>query len=278
MITLDVCIEPLFTNLPTEERIARIGEAGYKAIECWLHDASFDGEAFDFGAPRDPSAIRQACAAAGVRLNNLVVNPPDDGAIGGAPIRSDMHAKYLERVEAAVAWGKAAGCDMAITCTGDVQPGMSPGEMRDTVVKALGEAAAIAEREGFTLLLEPLNTRVDHAGYWLDSSDTGAEIVRDIGSPGLRLLFDVYHMQVMHGDIIAHIRAQQDVIGHYHSAGVPGRAEHDGGELDYSAILRAIADTGYSGAFGLEYFPAENENDVSLQRVREYLMGSCVCE
>lgn len=278
MLTLDVCVEPLFTKESTEERIARIGACGYKSVELWLHDATFDGSDFDFGAPRDAKAIRQACEAAGMTLNNLVVNPPDDGTIGGAPVIAATRAKYLERVEATIAFAKAAGCSKAITCAGDEQPGMSRPAMRAAVEEALGAAAEIAARNDFTLLLEPLNTRVDHIGYSLNSSEEAAYIVRSIGSPNLRLLYDVYHMQVMEGDVVAHLRAAQDVIGHYHSAGVPGRAEHVDCELNYPFILKAVAETGYAGSFGLEYFPATKDHAASLKAVRDYLMLSGVCE
>jgi len=277
MITLDVCIEPLFPELPTEERIERAAAAGYKAIECWVHDATHGVNGFDFGQPRDPKAVRQACESVGVTLSNLVVNPPDDGSIGGAPILRDTHARYLERVEAAIAWGKAAGCTRAITCAGDTQSNLSAAQMRDNVERALGQAAEIAAREEFTLLLEPLNSRVDHIGYWLDSSELGAEIVRNVASPHLRLLFDTYHMQIMHGDIIEHIRQQRDVIGHFHSAAVPGRGEHNTGELNYSAILKAIAATSYDGFFGLEYFPGMADHNASLETVRSHLMEAGVC-
>lgn len=278
MITLDVCIEPLFVDLPTEDRIARIGQAGYGSVEFWLHDAEFTGAAFDFTKPRDPAAIRQACAAAGVTLHNVVVNPPDDGSIGGSPVMASTRSKYLARVEATIAFAQAAGCGMAITCAGDEQPGMTRSAMRDAVEKALGEAAAIAEKKGFTLLLEPLNTHVDHKGYCLSNSTEGAEIVRAVGSPALRLLYDVYHMQIMEGNLLSHIREGLDVIGHFHSAAVPGRGEHGRGELSYPGILQSIADMGYTGAFGLEYFPAMADHLESLRSVRAHLTSSGVCE
>ena len=277
MITLDVCIEPLFTNLPTEERIVRVGKAGFKAIEFWLHDATFNGSAFDCDAPRDPKAIRQACETAGICLNNLVVNPPDDGTIGGSPILEETHAKYLERVENTIAFANAAGCAKAITCAGDTRVGISPQIMRNNIEKALGEAARIAEKKDFVLLLEPLNTRVDHAGYFVNSSAMGAEIVRSINSPNLRLLFDVYHMQIMEGDLTARIGENVDVIGHFHSAAVPGRGEHDKSEVYYPFVLQRIAALGYDGCFGLEYFPAMSNHSDSLTRVHEHLMTSGVC-
>jgi len=114
---------------------------------------------------------------------------------------------------------------------------------------------------------------VDHPGYYLDSSSEGAQIVRAIGSPSLKLLYDVYHMQIMEGNIIASIRRHADVIGHFHSAGVPGRHEHFETELNYPAILKAIEETGYEGCFGLEYQPAMQDHLDSLVRVREYLEG-----
>ncbi len=278
MITLDVCLEPLFTNLPTEERIARIAACGFQSVELWLHDGAFDGRAFDWARPRDPRALRQACEAAGVTLNNVVVNPPDDGTVGGTPVLPETHGRYLERVEEVIVFAKAAGCRKAITCTGNSQPGMSRTAMRDALERALGTAADLARQHDFVLLLEPLNVHVDHAGYFLDSSTEGAEVVRAVGSPHLRLLYDVYHMQIMEGNVVSHVRASRDVIGHYHSAAVPGRGEHDRGELDYPFILRAVAETGYEGSFGLEYFPAIEDHTASLQRVRAYLTQSGVCE
>ncbi len=253
MLRLDVCLETVFPGLPAEERVPLIAECGYDCIEFWMHDSTQDAPG---DGRKDPQALKQACEAAGITINNLVVNPPDDGSTGGAPVMADTHSRYLERVHEAIAFGKSVGCHKAITCAGNEQPSMSWDQMRATIEKALGEAAAIAEREGFTLLLEPLNTHVDHAGYCLNSSDMGAEIVRSVNSPALRLLYDVYHMQVMEGNVIDHIRRHKDVIGHFHSAGVPGRGEHYGTELNYPAILRAIEETGSNGAFGLEYFPS----------------------
>ena len=105
--------------------------------------------------------------------------------------------------------------------------------MRANLENALGCAAEIAARHDFVLLLEPLNVTVDHHGYYLSSAPLGADIVRAVGSPHLRLLFDIYHMQIMAGNLISTIRKLHDVIGHYHAAGVPGRAELFGTEINY---------------------------------------------
>ncbi len=119
-------------------------------------------------------------------------------------------------------------------------------------------------------MLEPLNSLVDHRGYFLDQPDTAAAIVREVAHPNAALLFDIYHMQIMRGNVIETIRASLDVIRHFHSAGVPGRHELDTGELDYPRIVEAIADAGYSGCFGLEYFPA-GDSAASLTRMRRLL-------
>jgi len=272
MLRLDVCLEAVFTDLPATERIERIAGCGYDCVEFWLHDATFRGGILDKSLPKDPVELRQACAEHGVSINNMVVNPPDDGSTGGSPSIAETHGRYLERVEEVIAFAQSAGCNKAITCSGDLQPGLSREQMRANIEKALGEAAAIAQKHQFQLLLEPLNSIVDHKGYFLDSSDEGADIVHSIGNTSLKLLYDVYHMQIMEGNILEHIREHLPIIGHFHSAAVPGRAEHDEGELNYPRILKFIEEGGYQGAFGLEYFPKLSDNAESLKRVREYLL------
>jgi len=115
-----------------------------------------------------------------------------------------------------------------------------------------------------------LNTRYDHPGYWLASSDRGAEICRRLGSPRMKLLFDCYHMQIMEGDLSRHIERNIDVIGHFHSAGVPGRHELFNGETNYPMVLGKIHAMGYAGIFGLEYAP-ELPDAESLRKTRTYL-------
>jgi len=183
------------------------------------------------------------------------------------------HGKYLESVEAAIGLAKSINCHMGITCAGNVQLGITRTQMHAALEKAYGEAAAIAAKHDFTLVVEPLNTHVDHAGYYLDSSDEGAEIVRAINSPNLKLLFDVYHMQIMEGNLIAHIEKHIDIIGHFHSAGVPGRHEVFGSEINYPAIIKRIKELGYTGCFGLEYMPAMADHEESLKQTLAYLGG-----
>ena len=109
-------------------------------------------------------------------------------------------------------------------------------------------------------------------GYWLTSSDRGAEFCRKVGSERLKLLYDCYHMQIMEGDLLNHIRRNLDVIGHVHSAGVPGRHELYNGEVDYRFLTRQLDALGYQGVFALEYSPSI-EDELSLKNTQEYLAG-----
>ena len=123
-------------------------------------------------------------------------------------------------------------------------------------VTALKSVAAEAERKRVTIVLELLNSKVDHPDYMGDRVEWGVELIRRVGSERCKLLFDIYHMQIMDGDIIRTIQTHHDLIGHYHTAGVPGRHELDETqELHYPAIMRAIADSGYQGLVGQEFIP-----------------------
>ena len=268
-MNIDVCLEMILTDLPYERRIEETADAGFKLVEFWFHDVTFGGPTA--GTPKDAAAIRQACGANGVGVNNMVVNAPD-GSVGGAPVNADDFGRYIDRLHEAIEFCRAVDCHKAITCAGNIVPGLTREQMRANLEKAYARAAEIAADEDFVLLLEPLNTHVDHPGYYLDSSSEGSEIVRAIGSPSFRLLFDIYHMQIMEGNIIANIERSIDIIGHFHAAGVPGRHELMNGELDYRQIVGRIDALGYTGAFGLEYSPLMPDAD-SLRATKAYLQS-----
>ncbi len=120
----------------------------------------------------------------------------------------------------------------------------------------LSRVARAAEQAGVTLALELLNSKVDHPGYQCDRTSWGLSVIEQVGSPRVRLLYDVYHMQVMEGDVIRTIEAHHDAFAHFHGAGNPGRHDPDRSqELWYPAIYRAIAATGFDGYIGMEYIP-----------------------
>ena len=273
MVTFSVCLETVITGLPVAERIGRIREAGFDRVEFWHPEGTWDGEDLRRDLPKSPSALREACQAHGVRINDFAFHAWD-GSIGGCPVRPGDREPFLGQVRRMAAFAQAVGCEKGIVLSGTADPALSKPEMRRRLEAALVEAVAIARAARVFLLLEPLNTRVDHPGYYLDSSKEAVEVIRAIGSPHLKLLYDVYHMQIMEGNLLSTIERHLDVIGHFHSAGVPGRAELFGGELSYRDIVRRLEALGYEGTFGLEYFPRIPDHAESLRRTLEYLRGS----
>jgi hydroxypyruvate isomerase len=272
MVQLSVCLETVYTKLPVDERIARIAEAGYTTIEFWHPEGTFDGATVRMDWAKDPVAVRRACERYGVVLNDFAMHAWD-GSIGGCPVRPQDRARYLEQIRKMIDFAQQAGCQKGITLSGTVDPSLSPADMRKSLEESLAEAVKIAEAADFTLLLEPLNTLVDHPGYYLDSSGEAFEIVRTLASPRLKVLFDVYHMQIMEGNLLATIEKNLPWIGHFHAAGVPGRGELFGGELDYPQIVAKIDALGYEGSFGLEYFPKLADHGQSLRETLAYLSG-----
>jgi len=138
-------------------------------------------------------------------------------------------------------------------------------EGASNTVRGLRELAAYAAPRGVTLCLEQLNTRDDshpmkgHPGYQGDDIDYCAEIIRRVGSPNAKLLFDIYHVAIMNGDIIRRLRQYRDWIGHIHTAGVPGRNEIDSGqEINYPAVMRTLVEIGYRGYVGQEFIPTRD--------------------
>jgi hydroxypyruvate isomerase len=213
--------------------------------------------------------VRAAAAAAGVVITNAVIGSPD-GSLGGGLTDANNRGQWLERAEATLNFCREADIAAAIVCTGNVAPGLTPRRMRRNVLGGLKATAKLAEKIGVNLLLEPLNVTVDHPGYFLTGSDEGAALCREVGSPRLKLLFDCYHMQVMEGDLCAHIKRNLEVIGHFHAAGNPGRHEIWQGETNYPFLVREIEKLGYAGVFAFEYMPLLPAGE-SLRRALQYL-------
>jgi hydroxypyruvate isomerase len=148
-----------------------------------------------------------------------------------------------------------AGVPNVITFFGN-RRGRADAEAIANSVAVLRRVAPIAERHGVTVCIELLNSKVDHKDYQGDRTAYGVAVVSQVGSPRVKLLYDIYHMQIMEGDVIRTLREHQQWIAHYHTAGVPGRHEiDDTQELFYPAIFRAIRDTGFTGHIAHEFIP-----------------------
>jgi len=259
---LGLCIEMAFAKEPFPERMRKAAKAGFRNVEMWFVDRSWTG---------GPEELARLAKKSGVRITTTVIGSPD-GSIGGGLTNPANREQWLERARMTMEFNRRAGIAATIVCTGNRVPELTEKQMRDSVVEGLKETTRLAERNGITLFLEPLNTPYDHPGYWLCGSDAGAELCREVGSERLRLLFDCYHMQIMEGDLLMHIGRHLDVIGHFHCAGVPGRHEPETGEVNYRFLVGEIEKLGYTGVFGLEYAPSM-EHELSVRRTLRYIKG-----
>ena len=169
--------------------------------------------------------------------------------------RPDNHDKLVADAERMIPLAAAAGVPNVVCFSGN-RAGMSDGEGIANCIAGLKRLTPTAEKFGVTLCLELLNSKVDHKDYHADHTAWGLQVVQGVGSPRLKLLYDIYHMQIMEGDVVATIRAAAPYIAHYHTGGVPGRNEiDDSQELNYRRVAQAIADTGFTGFLAHEFVP-----------------------
>jgi hydroxypyruvate isomerase len=258
---LGLCLEMALTSLPFEDRVKTAARLGFKNVEIWWVDSVFKGT---------PDQLAKLAQANGVTITNTVINAPDGSVGSGLTDPRKSKDAWLERARMTINYTKEAQISNTIFLTGNRVPDLTDRQMLESVIEWTKPVVDMAEKAGVTLLLEPLNDKYDHPGHWLTSSDLGAEICRRIGSKRLRMLFDCYHMQIMEGDLVNHIKRNIDVIGHFHSAGVPGRHEVFTGETNYPFVLSQIEQLGYQGVFGLEFAPSMND-EVSLTQTLAHL-------
>jgi hydroxypyruvate isomerase len=175
------------------------------------------------------------------------------------------HALLLAELEMALPLAAQAHVTNVIAMFGNRVPGIDEPTAVANCVAGLAKIAPLAERLGVTICVELLNSKVDHPGYQGDHSAFGVAVMRGVNSPRVKLLYDIYHMQIMEGDVIRTIRDNINWIGHFHTGGVPGRHEiNDGQELNYHAIAAAIADLNYQGYVAHEFVPTRSDPFVSL--------------
>lgn len=182
---------------------------------------------------------------------------------GGGGIKKGIndkknHAEIESKMRDAIKATAAAGAPNVIVMAGD-RAGISDAEGMENSVAFLNGIKNLAEEAKVTLCIELLNSKVNHPGYMADHTAWGVEVCKRVNSPRVKLLYDIYHMQIMEGDVIRTIRDNIQFIGHFHTAGNPGRNEFDDTqELNYRAICRAIADLGFQGILSHEYTPTRD--------------------
>jgi hydroxypyruvate isomerase len=179
-----------------------------------------------------------------------------------------MHDVIAHEVETTLPLAARAQVPNVIVMFGNRQ-GRSDEDGKANAITGLKRLAPIAERHQVTLCVELLNSKVDHKDYQGDHTAFGSAVIQAVGSPRVKLLYDIYHMQIMEGDVIRTIRDHAAEIGHYHTGGVPGRHElDDTQELNYRAIAQAIADTGFTGFLAHEFIPTRPWRDSLRQAVQ----------
>ena len=251
---LSVCIDMIFAGLHLAERVAKVKEAGYDAVEFWAW------------RNKDLDALEAATKAHQVKVAGFCVDPM------GRLVDPATHDEFIEGVRSSIVQAHRFGVKALIVTVGQERNDASREEQKEAIITALRRAASLAEAGGVALCVEPLNTLVDHKGYFLSTTDEALEIIRGVGSPAVKLLYDVYHQQITEGNLIARITEHIDAIGHIHIADVPGRYEPGTGEINYANLFEAIAKAGYQGYMGLEFRPRKDPAD-ALRAVREIAVG-----
>ena len=232
-----------FNEMPLDELAANAKRVGLKSIEL-LQPADF------------PT----------VEKHGLICAMVSQAGTGGIPRgwnRVDNHSwlipAYQERIDV-VARAKYPN----VICFSGNRGGLGDDEGLENCAVGLKQIMPAAEKAGVTVCMELLNSKVNHADYQCDHTAWGVKLVEKVGSERFKLLYDIYHMQIMEGDVIHTIRDHHRAIGHYHTAGVPGRHELDETqELFYPAIMRAIRDTGYTGYVAQEFVPVKKETGMA---------------
>ncbi|MBN1246851.1 MAG: TIM barrel protein [Anaerolineae bacterium] len=230
-------IKPAETSLATF--VAKVAELGFDAIELWSRDETF-GEAVALARQHDLAiAIMSGHDSLTVGLNDPA-----------------QHDRIEAELRTSIDLAADVGIPGVIVFSGNRREGVPEAEAMAATVAGLRRIASYAEAKNVNLNMELLNSKVDHPGYQCDHSVWGIEICKQVNSPNVKLLFDIYHMQIMEGDVIRTIRDNIRWIGHFHTAGVPGRRDFDDTqELNYTGICRAIAETGYNLFVGHEFKP-----------------------
>lgn len=236
---LSPCIEWMFENDHPDmaDRVRAAREAGFDAAE------------FHLWRDKPVEDVAAALAGSGVRLTGICVDPRR------SLVDPAQHGEFLGAVRESIGAAMALGFPPLIVASGFTREGVSEQDHFDAAVAVLKQAATLAESAGVMLVLEPLNDRVEHPGMYLVSTTRGLDIVEAVGSPNLRLLFDVYHSATMGEDMATVLAGRMHLVHHVQVADMPGRNEPGTGTIDWTAVMATLRGLGYDGGIGLEYRP-----------------------
>jgi hydroxypyruvate isomerase len=259
MVKLAANLSMMFTELPFLDRFAAAAEAGFRGVE------------FMFPYEASATAVAERARAAGVSivLFNL---PAGDWAAGerGIAALPGRIAEQQDGARKALDYALALDCPRLHLMAGK-STGTDAARARETLLRNIGDIADLVAGHGIDLMLEPINTRVDIPGYFYDTTAAALGVIRDAGRANVKLQYDIYHMQIMEGDLARTIERLLPQIGHIQLADNPGRNEPGTGEINYSWLLERIDALGYQGWIGCEYKPLATTLD-GLGWARPYLV------
>ena len=224
--------------------------------DCCREAAKLGIRGFDLIGPADWPTLKK------YGLVPSMYPPGPGGTIPDALNRKENHDRLEKSLRAAIDESAANGVPNIITFSGN-RRGMADAEGADNCVAFLNKVKAQAEDKGITICMEYLNSKVNHKDYMFDHIAWGVDVVKRVNSPRVKILFDIYHAQIMDGDIVRNIRDHFQWIGHFHTGGNPGRHEIDQTqELNYPFVMQAIVDLGYTGFVSHEYSPSPGHDPV----------------
>ena len=257
MLKFSVCIDALLTEYDYADRVKRTKELGFSATEFW------------FWKNKDTDLIAKASREYGVPIAGMCTDTKrEKPETYHGPLYMEDSEELCRIAKDSAELAKKMGVGTLIMQTGDERLDIPRDVQHANLVLNLRRAAKIYEDAGVTLVVEPLNTLYNHRGYYLSSSYEGFSIIREVDSPNVKLLYDVYHQQVTEGNLINNITDNIDLIGHMHIADVPGRGAPGTGEINWKNVFAAIEKSGYDKYVGLEYFTA-SPTEKSLEKFIE---------
>jgi hydroxypyruvate isomerase len=244
MLKLSPCIEMMWGDLEFAARIPRVAALGFKAFEFWGW------------WNKDLDAVERAAKDSGLEVAVCCVKTAFTDKVASI-LLPNGHKPFVEAVKDCIEVGPRLNCSRFIVTVGNELPDAPRAAQHKACVEALKAAAPAAEDAGITLVLEPLNLLVDHAGYYLSTSSEGFQILDEVNSPAVKLLFDIYHQQITEGNLTRNICNNIEKIGHFHVANNPGRHEPAIGEINYPYLFTRIREAGYKHFLGLEFSPSD---------------------
>lgn len=247
MVTLSVCIEMYWPALDPVERMRRVAATDIGAYEFWNW------------SNKDLDTLAAAQEETGLACAGHMCEP------GFSLVARETEKDMITGVRESVKVARRLGAPGMIVTTGNELADESWDTTLRRARRRLRTMAAICADAGLSLYLEPLNPIVDHKGYWLTTMAQAADLVAEVDSPALQILYDIYHQQITEGNLIANLRTYLPLIGHIHTAGVPGRHELADSEIDYRRVFAEISRLGYTGYVGLEFRPVLAEEEALAQ-------------